>query len=1312
MNVRKNTTLVAASVALALTTSPGLGEDIDIYATDGGIANNPNVLVIIDNSANWAASNQHWDDNLKQGESELNALRLVSGELGSDINLGLMLFTEGDSANNPNGPGGYVRFAIRPMNATNKAALAELIGNPSGCTEGHNSVNGTPNCIYQNFVSTREKVGTAKTDYSAAMFETFKYFGGYTSPDHVDDGVAGTPQDASHFGQTRYAGAPDEKTDSKYWMDVYDSDGDGNTTEFFENDTHAHNWDSYGPYVDWKPRQEQKWVSPIDDGECGKNYIIFIGNGFPTQDSPASLLEGVGGDASQLEMPDFTTDVGATVEDLVNTTACGTYTSVAECEAAAAVTYAESGYESFRCEAATTCSSGEVVTTTDNLGNSACGLYSDDASCRAALASLYPDYDSFSCSLVDSNCSYTHPLTPPVEVANSTCVPETSSSTACSTWVNDDALNSSSEFYGYADLTCVEDTAVTHVAGCHPIKDAIWQVMAGSQVLSGGSTFYMQGSTTQTATSDSTSYRVYGTRTVTEVTPTGTTSLPADNKINHADEWARFLNRTDVSSVAGQQNVITYTIDVFKDAQDEDQTRLLLSTARAGGGKYFAASNEEEIKNALRKIMSEIQAVNSVFASSSLPVSVNTQGTYLNQVFIGMFRPDAGGLPRWPGNLKQYKFAFFADQMNLADKNGEEAISSTTGFVSPCSTSFWTTDSGTYWDYPGSDARSTCSATANSPYSDAPDGDIVEKGAAAQRHRDISDNYSSRVLKTCDGSSATSCTSLTDFATTNTAILSGHADRANLIDWVRGKDVDDEDTDGVTAEVRPSVHGGVIHSQPAVIDFGDDGVYAFYGADDGIFHAVDGGTTDAEGSEAWGFIAPETVSKLQRLRDNEPLISFPTTSMTITPTPMPKDYFFDGSIGVYQNGTADVWIYPTMRRGGRAIYAFDVTDPDDPALMWRKGCFTNDTTNDSNCSSGWSAIGQTWSKPEVASIQGYPKPVLVFGGGYDTCEDDDSQSRCTATPRKGANVWFVDAETGEIITVYNTRYSVAGDIALLKNASGNVTYAYAVDTGGYVYRIKVGSYDGTTFTNWSTNATTDITLAYLSEDGQERKFLYGADVVAYKDYNMVLAGTGDREHPLVDNYACNNGSGSVVNGFYGIRDYVDLAGYPASLDDGTGTHLPYVVPTDLLDVTSMANATETGITNADLKGWRFEFTHACEQTVNKPLTFAGTVYFGTNQPQNAETLNACEINLGTARGYAIDFLTGNPIGDSRYVEYLGGGLPPSPVAGVVEVDGTKQPFIIGGSTPGDPSPSPLQGTDVSINPPSQRTPAFWYKEVD
>ena len=74
-----------------------------------------------------------------------------------------------------------MRYHVRQMTATNKAALQELIGTDS-CVDGRNSLNSTPNCIFKNFDSPAEKVGSAKTDYSAALFEVFKYFGGYTSP--------------------------------------------------------------------------------------------------------------------------------------------------------------------------------------------------------------------------------------------------------------------------------------------------------------------------------------------------------------------------------------------------------------------------------------------------------------------------------------------------------------------------------------------------------------------------------------------------------------------------------------------------------------------------------------------------------------------------------------------------------------------------------------------------------------------------------------------------------------------------------------------------------------------------------------------------------------------------------------------------------------------------------------------------------------------------------------------------------------------------------------------------------------------------
>ncbi len=1331
MSIIKNISQIFLCIGLVLSAPQGFAEDIDIYArppdTSPNAALNPNVLIVIDNSANWASAAQHWPGGIKQGESELNALRTVIGELTDRTNVGLMMFTEGTGTNKN---GGYIRFHVRQMTPTNKSAFSELVGFPSGCTDGPNSLNGTPNCIQKNFNGS-EKTASAKTDYSASMLEVFKYFGGYTHPAHAQDDVAGANVNSSQFGTLRYAG----------------DFGAANIGMF-----------DAAAYTD---ALKTNYNSPLSStNSCAKNYVIFIGNGFPSQDSPSTLLgppsllpaQGVGGDVTQLPLANLST-TSTTQSVLLATPACGTYpgaditTSTAACNAVTTFSTTYPGYSSYACTYNSTCTAGSTTTTTTVIGTSACGVYASAAACQAAVAVAHPGYTSTTCTnqtaCTSTSSNPTNPLT-----ASTGCITDNlSNATNCTAY-------GAAHYPSYSGFSCTGSNCSPNVGGSKQ-----WRIDATTLITS-GNTYSMNGISTTTVTGSSYSQNITGTYTTTAATPNGTFSAPAAAKINYFDEWARFLHRTDVSPAVGQQNISTFTIDVFKDQQDTNESSLLISAASTGGGKYFKASDETAITNALRKIFSEIQSVNSVFASSSLPVSVNTQGTYLNQVFMGMFRPEANAAPRWPGNLKQFQFAVLNGKLQLADKYGDAAISTVTGFVTPCSDSFWTTDTGQYWNFGTALALGDCSAQASaypvagstSVYSDAPDGEVVEKGGAAQRLRGVSGavttstNYnvcgaatpstaSCRKLLTCDGSSATSCTSFTNFDTSNASVTGALS--TNLIWWTRGKDVDNENANldaglaPILNEMRPSVHGGVVHSQPAVIDYGGTtGTIAFYGADDGVFHAVDGGQTDTEGIELWGFIPPEGFGKLYRLRDNgsdsdgdgitSALIAFP--SITGSPAPLPKDYFFDGSIGVFQRlGT--VWIYSSMRRGGRAVYAFDVSDPFNPVLKWRKGCFTSDTTNDTMCSAGWSGIGQTWSHPMVAYISGYmsgglPKPVLVFGGGYDQCEDTDSKTRCTTTPRKGANIWFVDADTGAIIRTYPTNYSVPGDLSILKDVDGYMTSVYASDSGGYVYRINVGSYDGATFGFWTANtAAADTLIASLSDSNNARKFLEGPTVVPSPGFNAVLIGSGDREHPLVNSYACNYMATSPLGSFVTNQFYM-------LMDQPTGYPSPTPTTSSLVDVTSGTTTTVTasgittitnvtgGVTTTSTQGWRFNFG-TCEQSVNTGLTIGGITNFGTNTPSPGGT--SCVANLGTARGYAVEYLTGNATstsGGNRSAIYVGGGMPPSPVAGVVDVGGTKYPFCIGCIDTTSANSSALQGSEVVINPTGSRYRSYWYMESD
>ena len=203
MNIFKKISRIILYLAIALPVTPGYAEDIDIYARPPVTTHdpnlNPNVLIVIDNSTNWASASQHWPGGIKQGEAELNALRIVIGEQSDKTNVGLMMFTTTGNT------GGYVRFHIRQMTAANKAAFSELIGFPSGCTNGANSLNGTPNCILKNFQNPNEKV--SGSDYSGAMLDVFKYFGGYTWPAKAGADAKGTAK--STRSRDRRDGAAD-----------------------------------------------------------------------------------------------------------------------------------------------------------------------------------------------------------------------------------------------------------------------------------------------------------------------------------------------------------------------------------------------------------------------------------------------------------------------------------------------------------------------------------------------------------------------------------------------------------------------------------------------------------------------------------------------------------------------------------------------------------------------------------------------------------------------------------------------------------------------------------------------------------------------------------------------------------------------------------------------------------------------------------------------------------------------------------------------------------------------------------------------
>lgn len=810
----------------------------------------------------------------------------------------------------------------------------------------------------------------------------------------------------------------------------------------------------------------------------------------------------------------------------------------------------------------------------------------------------------------------------------------------------------------------------------------------------------------------------------------GTTTFTDGNHENdgfYADEWARYMSAEDTTAIT------TYTIGVYDTIKtcSPITAGLLSSMATFGNTEGYLVTNADQTQLAIEKALSEIQSVNSAFASASLPVSVNAQGTYLNQIFIGMFRPEEA--PRWYGNLKQYQFVAEYDAdgvvvgLKTADKNGTPVVSPLTGFVTPCVESFWST-ADTYWpegyqgNCVGADERSNL-----------PDGEIVEKGGAAQKLRALA-GESARTVKTCN---STACGALADFNTGNSAITAelltpvtdpvtptiSSSERDAIINWARGQNVDGEAL-GVgddkiiypTSVMRPSVHGDVVHSRPLAVDYGGDiGVVVFYGGNEGMLRAINGNQTKAisggfdAGAELWSFVAPEHYGKFDRLRANTTAVSFPDLVVgDDDPTPQPKDYFFDGPISVYSSGSSK-WMYAAMRRGGSAVYAFDVSNPASPTLKWK-----HDGTDLTN-------IGQTWSEPKVAKVAGYPSvasttksPVIIMGGGYDTCEDLDAVPNTTCSSPKGNRVFVLDADTGVLKQTFTTERSVVADVTLRdSDGDGLVDIGYAVDTGANIYRINIG-----------VNAPEDWTMTKIAALGCDtaaacsRKFLHAPEVVVTADYNAVLVGSGNRERPLL-----NNAATLVDNAFFMIKDDATVSNPDVITTSTTTTTdaLALVVLDPNLEPTT-AQLDELALSTN--KGWYLAFgtphsdpdlDHDKEQVVTSAVVFAGVAYFSTHTP-TAPT--ACGANLGKARGYAVEFLDASSRdAGSKYSEFAGGGLAPSPVAGVVEIttteaDGStstvKVPFIIGGKPSDGNIGSGIGGASVVITVSPVRSRVYWY----
>ena len=797
----------------------------------------------------------------------------------------------------------------------------------------------------------------------------------------------------------------------------------------------------------------------------------------------------------------------------------------------------------------------------------------------------------------------------------------------------------------------------------------------------------------------------------------GTSENPQDD--NCLDELAEYLHEKDLrSDLNGKQNAVTYTIGFTVNFP------LLSEAATKGGGRYFTANTAQELSSAFTQIVTEIRAISDTFTAPAVSVNAFNRLFHRDELYFAVFRPDSN--IRWPGNLKRYKIGLHDGQFAILDKNNNPPIDPNTGFFSDNSTSVWTD-------------------TAE----DIPDGGAPEKGGAAGEIR----NPATRKLYTYTGDYTH--TSVKDLSDPMNSLTEGNtnltdamlgisaADRAELIRWARGEDVDDEDVDGLDTEARRDM-GDPLHANPVLVTYGGSedapDITLFVTTNDGYLHAIDtGGGTNTEpngGKELFAFVPKEMLGRLKDLRQDPPL---PGTG---------RSYGLDGPMTAWvkENPADDdaniepaegdrVYLYFGQRRGGRNYYAVDVTNRNEPKLLWRiqggVGAFDE--------------LAETWSKPKRTRVQlgateDSQRDVLIFGGGFDP---DQETSTVPGPDSQGRAIYMVDAITGERLwwAGYNDPALPSGpDLAFDDMANsipasvrvidldrnGLADRMYAADMGGRLWRFDINNGPATGEPLVSGALMAELQKAAASDqpstEAANRRFFNEPDAALIEPrgkpaFMSISIGSGNRSHPL---------NKVTQDRFYMVRD-PNPRSKPVNTSgaDAYPTQWP-LQEDDLYDVTDridFTDAEQTALNNS--QGWMIQLSDVTsgefvgEKALNEAVTFNGVVLFATFTPVATASTSACSPSQGTGRVYAVNVLNGNPVynldhaGDpddltrtDRSATLVRTGLPPDIV--IVFPEPPDDP----GAQDDTPDAVFICGTEVCPTQPPPRgiTKTYWYSD--
>ena len=690
------------------------------------------------------------------------------------------------------------------------------------------------------------------------------------------------------------------------------------------------------------------------------------------------------------------------------------------------------------------------------------------------------------------------------------------------------------------------------------------------------------------------------------------------------DDIGEYLANGDIHpTLVGRQSVITHTIGFTIDLP------ILADTARLSGGQYLLADDTDSLVVALKDIVTQVNERALSFSAPAVSVNTFNRTRNLNDVYLTMF--GARGAAHWPGNLKAYRI----QGGKIVDSTGADAVDPGTGFFYPTSRSYWTVGQ-------------------------ADGNDVVLGGAANQLpdpsvRRLFTDNGFDSDLS--GASNAISTSNIAMYSDADFGLTGAGATLDEVIRWMRGEDVQNIDNDPATT-VRYAM-GDPLHSQPAAVVYGGTALnpesVVFTATNDGYLHAIDG----SNGQELWSYVPKELLPGMARLYD-DPNMKYKLYGIDGDVVPVLRDVDNDGIIEAADGDFA--LIIFGMRRGGSTYRMLDVTDKNNPVLVWTR------VLDDG---------GQSWSAPVVTRMeisgasQNALKAVVVVGGGYDGVHDTAAYN--ATVDGVGAGVHVLDLTSGS--TLWRAGHSSsAADLQLpmmtraiptrIKvidiSGDGFADRMYASDMGGQVWRFDVQN------GNTASTLVAGGVIAQLGAEGlatpgpgDTRRFYNSPDIAMFSDtrqnrrFISVSIGSGYRAHPLDQ---------SATDRFYSLRD-------PNVFNSLTQAQYDSFVPfteADLVDISGQVGVTVT----ANDAGWKLTLPPS-QMVLADSITFDNEVFFVTFSPDSTGA-DACNVGQGTNFLWRVSIVNGDPIvddlgnvptggeDDARRTQLAQGGIAPTP----------------------------------------------------